>query len=75
MKSGKYNISFVITQSLLKRKSNEEVLKDVRKSFPNAGTTLATIQWYRTKLRQEGNNIPTSRELKKEAKLFEEILL
>ena len=49
-------------------KTNEEVLASVKESFPDAKTSMASINWYRNKLRGDGENVPTARELKAEAK-------
>lgn len=48
--------------------TNEEVLAAVQDAFPEAKTSLASINWYRNKLRADGEEVPTSRELKKQAK-------
>ena len=31
------------------------------KKIPDARTTLASVAWYRAKLRREGKNVPTDR--------------
>jgi len=49
-------------------KTNEDALKAVQAEFPDAKTTLASINWYRNKLRSDGEDIPTARDLKKAAK-------
>ena len=48
--------------------TNEEVLAAIKKQFPNAKTSMASINWYRNKLRGDGENVPTARELKADAK-------
>jgi len=45
-------------------KTNEEVLAAVKEKFPEAKTSMASINWYRNKLRGDGETIPTARELK-----------
>lgn len=50
------------------RKTNDEVLAAVKEQFPDASTTMASINWYRNKLRTDGENVPTSRELASEGK-------
>lgn len=45
-------------------KTNDEVLAGVKEAFPEANTTLASVNWYRNKLRSDGETVPTSRELK-----------
>lgn len=49
-------------------KTNEEVLAAVKEQFPEAKTSMASINWYRNKLRGDGENVPTARELKADAK-------
>jgi len=48
-------------------KSNEDVFATVRAEFPEAKTTMSSINWYRNKLRGDGEKVPTARELKKAA--------
>ncbi len=48
--------------------TNEEALTQVQKKFPKAKTSLASINWYRNKLRSDGEDVKTARELKKAAK-------
>lgn len=49
-------------------KTNEEALEAVKAEFPDAKTSLASINWYRNKLRSDGEKVPTARELRKAAK-------
>ncbi|QNN97219.1 TolA protein [Xanthomonas phage Xp12] len=49
-------------------KTNEEVLAAIREQFPEAKTSMASINWYRNKLRSDGEKVPTARELKGDAK-------
>lgn len=49
-------------------KTNEEVLAAVKEKFPEAKTSMASINWYRNKLRGDGEEVPTARELKADAK-------
>ena len=44
------------------RLTNAQVLDRVREVFPD-GSSLKCVAWYRSKLRREGENIPTNREL------------
>ena len=49
--------------------TNEEALVAVQKEFPNAKTSMASINWYRNKMRQDKKSmVKTNRELKKAAK-------
>ena len=47
--------------------TNEETLNTVMAEFPEAKTTLASVNWYRNKLRTDGEDVPTARDLKKKA--------
>ena len=49
-------------------KTNEEVLAAIKEQFPDAKTSMASINWYRNKLRGDGENVPTARELKADAR-------
>ncbi len=49
-------------------KTNEEVLATVKEKFPEAKTSMASINWYRNKLRNDGEKVPTARELKADVK-------
>ena len=49
-------------------KTNEEVLAAVKEKFPDAKTSMASINWYRNKLRGDGEDVPTARALKADAK-------
>lgn len=48
-------------------KSNEDVLKAIKEQFPEAKTSMASVNWYRNKLRGDGEDVPTARALKAEA--------
>lgn len=48
--------------------TNEQVLAAVKEKFPEAKTSMASINWYRNKLRGDGEDVPTARELKAETK-------
>ncbi|URA07172.1 hypothetical protein P9A48_gp64 [Xanthomonas phage Mallos] len=52
-------------------KTNEEVLAAVKEQFPDAKTSMASINWYRNKLRSDGETVPTARELKADTKAEE----
>lgn len=49
--------------------TNEEVLETIKEKFPKAKTTMASVNWYRNKLRGEGANVLTSRELKRNKRI------
>lgn len=56
---------FIKTQ-ILAGKDNEKILELVLTKFPDANTTNASVNWYRSKLRQEGEDVPSSRKPKAE---------
>ena len=58
-------IAETITAALKRGKSNAEALASVKEEHPHATTSLATINWYRNRLRQEGVTIPTDREARR----------
>lgn len=49
-------------------KTNEEVLAAIKEQFPEAKTSMASINWYRNKLRSDGEDVPTARALKADSK-------
>lgn len=66
-KAPKRGVGAVAIEAIKAGKTNEEALEAVQKEFPDAKTGLASINWYRNKLRSEGHKVPTARELKKKA--------
>jgi len=44
---------------LLEGASNERVLQEVQKAFPNGSTSIKSISWYRSKLRRDGHDVLT----------------
>jgi len=63
-KEPKQGVGYTATQAILAGKSNEEALAEVQKAHPESKTTMASINWYRNKLRGEGKDVKTSRELR-----------
>lgn len=61
-------IGFVIMKMIKDKSTNEEVLKAVTKKFPDCKTTIASISWYRNRMRQSSPSIPTNRALIKKEK-------
>ncbi len=61
----KRGVGTVAIEAITAGKTNEEALEACRKEFPEAKTSLASINWYRNKLRGEGKKVPTARDLKK----------
>lgn len=65
-------IGAVAVAAILEGKTNEEALAAVKEAHPDAKTGMASINWYRNKLRSDGATlkgskkaVPTSREMKK----------
>lgn len=77
-KAPKRGVGTVAMEAILNGASNEEALSAVRKEFPDANTTKASINWYRNKLRKDeavctdgawkGKPVPNAREMAKAAK-------
>ena len=66
-KTKKQGVGAFAMDLIRKNKTNDQILAEVKKQFPAAKTTVASIAWYRNKLRQDGEKISTARELKKKA--------
>ncbi|KFH18462.1 hypothetical protein ELZ19_06930 [Brucella abortus] len=64
-KAPKRGVGAVAIEAIRAGKTNEEALEAVKAEFPDAKTSLASINWYRNKLRSDGEKVPTARELKK----------
>ena len=81
-KAPKRGVGTVAMEAILNGATNEEALAAVRKEFPDANTTKASINWYRNKLRKdgttstggawEGKPVPNAREMAKAAKAAQE---
>jgi len=67
-KAPKRGVGTVAIEAIRAGKTNEEALEAVKGEFPDAKTSLASINWYRNKLRADGEEVPTARDLKKAAK-------
>ena len=61
-------IADTIRSAISAGKTNEEVLAAIKEQFPDAKTSMASINWYRNKLRSDGEDVPTARSLKADAK-------
>jgi len=70
-KASKRGVGTAALEAIRAGKTNEETLTIVKAEFPEAKTSLASINWYRNKLRSDGEEVPTARELKKAAKTEE----
>lgn len=66
-KEPKRGVGTVALEAIRAGKTNDEALEAVKAEFPEAKTSLASINWYRNKLRSNGEKVPTARELKKAA--------
>ena len=55
-------------EAILAGMDNEEALEQVKEEFPEKNTSIASINWYRNKLRAGGHDVMTARELRKARK-------
>ena len=53
-----------VKAEILKGGTNEQILALVSEKFPESNTTNASVNWYRSKLRAEGEEVPSSRKPK-----------
>lgn len=67
-KEPKRGVGTVAKEAIRGGATNEAALATVKKEFPEAKTTMASVAWYRNNLRQAGEKIPTAREQKTAAK-------
>jgi len=67
-KAPKRGVGTVAMEAIGAGKTNEEALEAVKGEFPEAKTSLASINWYRNKMRADDKSVPTARDLKKTAK-------
>ena len=75
IKEPKRGVGIVAQEAIKAGMTNEEALAVVQEEFPEAKTSLASINWYRQKLRSDGDkSVKTARELKKAAKAEEDPL-
>lgn len=58
----KFGIGEVARQAIRAGMTNAEALSAVTSRFPGARTTLRDISWYRSKLRNDGGDIPSNSE-------------
>lgn len=70
-KEKKVTIGDVAVEAIRAGKTNQEALEAVKAKFPDAKTTLSSINWYRNKLRSDGEKVPSARDLNKAAKAKE----
>lgn len=55
----KETIGEMAKKSISDGMTNAEALEKVRKRFPHARTTAASIAWYRSQMRKEDPHVPT----------------
>ena len=66
-KAPKRGVGTVAMEAIRDGLTNEQALEAVKAEFPDAKTSLSSVNWYRNKMRQDDKSIPTSRQLKKAA--------
>ncbi len=67
-KETKRGVGTAAQEAIKSGMTNEEALAAVKKEFPDRKTSLASINWYRNKMRADGvKGVKTARELKKAA--------
>jgi ribose 5-phosphate isomerase B len=64
-KKAAHSIAGIIRKGLLAGKSATDIVKNVKKAFPDAKTTTATVHNYRSALRKEGIEVETVRKKRK----------
>jgi len=62
-------IGKVAKAEIIKGGSDEEALAEVKRIFPDAETTIQCIEHYRSKLRKNGYDVPTSAEARRAPRL------
>jgi hypothetical protein len=67
-KEPKRNIGFVAREAIMAGKTNQEALTSVKAEFPDAETTMASINWYRNDLKKKLGKeaVPVIQRVKKE---------
>jgi hypothetical protein len=70
-KEKKRGVGTAATEAIMGGATNDETLAAVHKEFPEANTSIASINWYRNKMRADGKKVKTSRELTKARKAAE----
>jgi len=66
MSEDKNTIGRIAEQALRDGLSNDDVLAAVKKAFPESNTSMASVNWYRNKLRSDGEDVKTSRQIRKD---------
>lgn len=65
-KAKKPGVGEFVKAQILAGKDNDKILELVAAKFPEAKTSSASINWYRSALRQAGETVPTTRKPKAE---------
>lgn len=65
----KRGIGILAQAEIIKGKSDQEALAIVLAYFPDAKTTIECIEWYRSKLRTAGYDVPASAEARRKPHL------
>lgn len=65
-KAKKPGVGEFVKAQILAGKDNDKILELVAAKFPEAKTSSASINWYRSALRQAGETVPTTRKPKVE---------
>lgn len=65
-KTPKRGVGTVVKEAIRDGSTNEEALAVVQAEFPHAKTSKASVNWYRNKMRADGEDVPTARELNKQ---------
>jgi predicted transcriptional regulator len=58
-------VADVATEAIRAGATNREALETVRAEFGDVDTSLASISWYRSKLRQQGEDVRTDPEVRR----------
>ena len=66
-KQVKRGVGVIAEEAIRAGLTNEEALANVLAELPNQKTSIASINWYRNKLRADDKSVPTSRQLKRAA--------
>lgn len=58
-------VGTVAREAIRKGLTNEQALAKVKAKFPKSDTTASSIAWYRNRMRQDGEDVPTARQTKR----------
>jgi len=63
----KETIGEAAKQAITDGATNKETLNTVKTKFPHAATSMASVSWYRSKLRKDNPDVPTDREAREKS--------